>query len=281
MSLKSTVQKKLSNYTNIAIWGAGGLADNALKRWVSKDKISYIIDPNTNKQGSTLHGIDIVSPDHINANPPDCIIICSSAYLEIMAKLKNSTYNNAYFYIYEMFIPEGKELGHLQKLKIDIVASRNVNWLQFLLKKPQILVNISYRVTRFLQEKWYLFPLYWISYFFHYNFCTLTGIQLPLELEAGAGLIFAHPGTIVFTGRAKIGNFVTIYHCCTIGTTLTGNSPEVGNFVTIYTGSHVLGGCNIGDYTTIGAMSLLLDLKTEGHCVIAGIPASIKKTYNL
>ena len=69
----------------------------------------------------------------------------------------------------------------------------------------------------------------------------LLSIQLPLGVKAGPGLIIAHPGTIVFTKKAKLGSFVTIYHSCTLGTTLTGSSPIVKDFVTIYTGSQILG----------------------------------------
>ena len=39
------------------------------------------------------------------------------------------------------------------------------------------------------------------------------------EFDAGPGLVFAHPGTIVLTGRASVGAFFTIYHCCAVGTT--------------------------------------------------------------
>ncbi len=122
-------------------------------------------------------------------------------------------------------------------------------------------------------------PLYWVLYPMHYFFCMLTSIQLPLNVQAGPGLIFAHPGTIVFTGRAKLGSFVTIYHCCTIGTTSNGGYPIIDDFVTIYTGSHVLGNTKIGKHSKVGALSLLLDFKGEDYSTIAGIPAVTKRKY--
>tara|TARA_A100001011_G_scaffold135094_1_gene142424 strand:- start:6588 stop:6914 length:327 start_codon:yes stop_codon:yes gene_type:complete len=105
----------------------------------------------------------------------------------------------------------------------------------------------------------------------------ILSIQLPLNVKAGPGLIFAHPGTIVFTRNAKLGSFVTIYHCCTIGTTLNGGNPVIKDFVTIYTGSQILGSTVLDSHSRVGAMSLLLDFKGKKNSTIAGIPA---KTIN-
>ena len=60
---------------------------------------------------------------------------------------------------------------------------------------------------------------------------------------------------------------------------MSGAAPEIGNFVTIYAGSHVLGGSRLGDHSKVGAMSLMLDLETDGYCTVAGIPATVKKIY--
>ena len=82
-----------------------------------------------------------------------------------------------------------------------------------------------------------------------------------------------------FTGKAVLGSFVTIYHCCTVGTNLKGGSPKIGNFVTIFSGSHILGQTEIQDFSIIGALSLLLDFKGKSYTTIAGIPAKTKKQY--
>ena len=116
-------------------------------------------------------------------------------------------------------------------------------------------------------------------FFIHHIFCLLTSIQIPLNVEAGPGLVFAHPGTIVLTGKAKLGAFVTIYHCCTIGTNLKGGSPIIENFVTIYSGSHIIGKTKIQEHSKVGALSLLLDFQGEKYSTIAGIPAITKKRF--
>ena len=164
-------------------------------------------------------------------------------------------------------------LNELSNLYIDLVATKNCNLIKLLLIKPQVLVNISYRLARYFKKYKLLIIFYWFIAFLHYLVCMILSIQLPLSVQIGPGLIFAHPGTIVFTRNAKLGSFVTIYHCCTIGTTLRGNSPEIRDFVTIYTGSQILGSTILDSHSRVGAMSLLLDFKGEKSSTIAGIPA--------
>jgi serine acetyltransferase len=279
MNLRRQMANRLRGFERIVVWGAGGLSKNALDHWLPKAKVDRIVDPATTKQGTELCGITVLAPEALSQNPPECIVICSTAYLEILEQIDAMDLSCARFYIYELFLPEEGGMSQLEMLKIDILATQNDPLPLLVMKKPQVLVNISYRLARHLQGKPILWPLYAITFVLHYIVCWLTSIQLPLETEIGAGFIIAHPGTIVFTGRAKLGAFVTIYHCCTVGTTLSGGTPEIGNFVTIYAGSHVLGGSRIGDHSKVGAMSLLIDLEAESYSTIAGIPATVRKTY--
>ena len=78
-----------------------------------------------------------------------------------------------------------------------------------------------------------------IFFVLHYLVCLLTSIQMPINMKAGPGLIIAHPDSIVFSEKATLGSFVTIYQCCTIGKTFSGANPIIGDFVTIFTGSNV------------------------------------------
>ena len=101
----------------------------------------------------------------------------------------------------------------------------------------------------------------------------MLSIQLPLKTIIGPGLIFAHFGTIVFTERAKIGAFFTIYHGCTVGTNDSGEGPIIGDFVAQYAGSHILGRCNIGSMSRIGANAVVLDLECPVKTSLVGVPA--------
>ena len=43
MGIKNKVKKSLRGYKNIVIWGAGGLAKTAIKKWLSKLKVNRAI----------------------------------------------------------------------------------------------------------------------------------------------------------------------------------------------------------------------------------------------
>ena len=144
----------------------------------------------------------IQAPEILKAEQPDCIVICSSAYREISAQIADLGVSCEYFYIYELFTSSEDRLSQLEMLQIDILATKNDPFPILLLKKPQILVNISYRLARFFKDKPIFFPLYVLFFVFHYFVCWVTSVQLPLETEIGPGFIIAHPGTIVVTGRA-------------------------------------------------------------------------------
>ena len=278
LGIKKKISTSLKNYNKVVIWGAGGLANTAIKNWLPAEKIDYIIDKNT-KKSDFLKSYNIYSVDKLLQEPPELIIVCSSAYIEIFKNIKDLGIKCDYKYIYELFIENHKFKNELSNLYIDILATKNCNFIKLLITKPQILVNISFRLAKFFKNYKILYPIYLLLYVLHYIFCMLTSIQLPLNVEAGPGLIFAHPGTIVFTGKAKLGSFVTVYHCCTIGTTLNGGSPIIDSFVTIYTGSHLLGATHVAKHSKIGALSLLLDFKGEEYSTIAGIPASTKRRF--
>ena len=277
MSLKRKIDNRLKEYKNIVIWGTGGLAHTAINKWLPIEKIDYIVS--NDEKNKQFNSYDLYKKDKLLERTPDLIIVCSSAYIEIFESIKSLGIMCDYKYVYELFLSENNNLSELDKLYIDIIATKNCNFFKLILTKPQILVNISFRIAKFLKNYKLFYPLYLIMFFIHHIFCLLTSIQLPLDVDAGPGLIFAHPGTIVFTGRAKLGNFVTIYHCCTIGTTLSGGNPIIDSFVTIYTGSHILGKTKIGKHSKVGALSLLLDFQGEEYSTIAGIPASTKKRF--
>lgn len=276
--IKNKIKNNLKEYSNIIVWGTGGLADLAIENWLPKKKIKYIIDP-YNQECSYKKKYDIYRPDKIHNNENDLIVICSSAYLEIIEYINKNNISCNYIYIYELFLKGCDKNNEISNLFIDILAVKNCNFFKLVFIRPQILINITFRLSKHFKKYKIFIPFYWLFSFLHYLFCAIISIQLPLKVKAGPGLIFAHPGTIVFTPRAKLGSFVTIYHCCTIGTTLSGKDPSIGDFVTIYTGSHILGGTKLGNHSRVGAISLLLDFQGDNYSTIAGIPAETKKKY--
>ena len=96
--IKNKIKKNLKEYSNIIIWGTGGLADLAIENWLPAKKIKYIIDP-YNQEGRYKDKYDIYMPDKIQNNQDDLIIICSSAYIEISEYINKNKISCNYIYI--------------------------------------------------------------------------------------------------------------------------------------------------------------------------------------
>lgn len=273
MSVVTQVRARLAAYPRLAIWGVGGLGRNAYRYWLPVERIVLAIDANA-KPGQMLGPLAVCRPEFGNLDGVDAVIICTSAYLGARSALRNLGFVGPTFYIYELFLPEnGDRLNELRALAVDIAVTKNDIWPIFLLKKPQILVNITFRIGNWARVGGWKLPLYWQFYVLHHFVCLLLSIQLPLGTPIGPGLLFAHFGTIVFTKRAKIGSFFTIYHGCTVGTNDSGEGPIIGDFVYQYAGSHILGRCRIGDYSRVGANAVALNVECAPASTVVGMPA--------
>lgn len=276
MSIRHRIKNHLANYRSVVIWGAGGLGRTALRYWLPLEKVAMVVDSNPAAAGRSLGGFFVRAPDGIDFTSIDSVVICTSAYLKVIPDLLARGFKGPVFYVYDLFLPCGEEpLTELQALAIDLAAAKNDNWLLFLLMKPQILVNFTFRVGNWSSLGGWRLPLYWLMFVLHQLTCLLTSIQLPLGTSIGPGLVFAHYGTIVFTRRARIGAFFTIYHGCTVGTNDSGEGPVIGSFVSQYAGSHVLGRCQIGDRSRIGANAVVLDYSCNAESTLVGIPARV------
>lgn len=277
MKIQNNIRTRLSNYSRLAVWGAGGLGKTAIRDWLPKDLVTLVVDSNPGLAGVRLANCNVEDASNADFSSVDAIVICTSAYLEVRKELTRRGYTNPTFYIYELFLPQNgvDDFSDLDALAIDIAVSKNDIWPRFLLLKPQIIVNITFRIGNWSSRNSWRRPIYWLFFFLHHIACLATSIQLPLGTPIGPGLLFAHYGTIVFTRRAKIGAFFTIYHGCTVGTNDSGDGPFIGDFVYQYAGSHVLGKCHIGDRARIGANAVVLDFNSPPAVTLVGVPARI------
>ena len=67
-------------------------------------------------------------------SPPDLILVCSSAYIEIFSQIKKLKLNIDFKYVYELFLIDHDFSDELANLKIDILATKNVNFLNYFSK---------------------------------------------------------------------------------------------------------------------------------------------------
>ena len=277
MSLRRTIERRLSGYKTVAVWGAGGLARTAVRYWLPVEKMLAVVDSHEAAQGRSVGPFVSRSPDNFDFSAVDAVIVCASAFLEVENAVRARGFAGPVHFVYELFLDgDGEQpIGDLDALCIDIAATKNDNWFRFILMKPQILVNMTFRFGNWCARRPLLAPIYWLMFFVHQCACLLTSIQLPLGTPIGPGLVFAHYGAIVFTQRARIGAFFTIYHGCTVGTNDSGQGPVIGDFVYQYAGSHVLGECLIGNRSRIGANAVVLDQQCEAGSTLVGIPARV------
>lgn len=88
----------------------------------------------------------------------------------------------------------------------------------------------------------------------------------------GYGVKIPHYGTIVVNGEASVGNFAVLHTC-----TCIAGKKVIGDYLYLSTGSQITGEIELGNGVTIAAHSLV-NKSSEGHVLLAGAPAEVKKT---
>jgi serine O-acetyltransferase len=278
--VRKNCQSHIAIFKKVALWGTGGLGSQVISNWLSPNSFVTVVDSNLDKMNSQFFGKEIASPDSIIDNNVDCVVVATSAFKEVSDTLKNLNFNGSVINAYSLLVPNEKTyFSELDKLHIDILVQKTGNWFSFFLNRPQIWSNITYRLCRHSSNKTFLKVFLPFLKIWHSLTTMLLSISLPIDVEAGPGLSFAHYGTIVIRAGVKIGAFCTIYHNCTLGSDENGGKPLLEDFVTVYTGSTLIGDCRIGSYTRVGAHSLLLALSTPGNCTVAGTPGRIIKYH--
>ena len=106
-----------------------------------------------------------------------------------------------------------------------------------------------------------------------------TGIEIHPGATIGRNFFIDHGMGVVIGETAEIGDNVTLYH----GVTLGGVSwrkekrhPTVGDHVVIGAGAKVLGPIVVGEYSRIGANSVVVK-DIEPHSVVVGVPGRVRR----
>lgn len=103
----------------------------------------------------------------------------------------------------------------------------------------------------------------------------LLGFEMHSE-SFGPGLSISHPGSIIISSLARIGDNCRIHPGVIIGTKAGGIEPartRLGNNVYIGPGVKIIGDIEIADNIAIGANSVVTHSFTEPGITIAGAPA--------
>lgn len=103
------------------------------------------------------------------------------------------------------------------------------------------------------------------------------GIEIHPAAKIGKGIFIDHGVGVIIGETTEIGDNVTIYQGVTLGGTgkETGKRhPTIGHDVMVCAGAKVLGPVTIGEYSKIGAGSVVLK-DVPPHCTVVGVPGRI------
>lgn len=112
----------------------------------------------------------------------------------------------------------------------------------------------------------------------------LTGIDIHPGAQIGRRFFIDHGMGVVIGETTEIGDDVLVYQGVTLGGTSSKaekRHPTLGNGVVVGAGAKVLGNILLGDYSKIGAGSVVVDNVPE-HSTVVGIPGRIvvQKVYD-
>jgi serine O-acetyltransferase len=102
----------------------------------------------------------------------------------------------------------------------------------------------------------------------------ISGCEFIPGCSVGSGAFLPHPSGIVIGRNVIIGRECTIMQNVTVGqnsfsSSLASNkSPQIGDRVQIGAGSIILGDISIGDGSTIGALSLVIESCPPGSLIL-------------
>ena len=150
-------------------------------------------------------------------------------------------------------------------------AARSV--LEIVLCYPGFHAVVLHRLAHGLYRRRWFTPARMVSQFSR----TVTGIEIHPGATIGRRLFIDHGMGVVIGETAEIGDDVLLYQGVTLGGTgkVSGKRhPTLGNGVVVGTGAKILGNIRIGDFSKVGAGSVVVRPVPDRSTVV-GIPGRV------
>lgn len=203
-----------------------------------------------------------------------------NAYVEIREKGAGPSYQIAKFrFSQRQALQPGKSIWHdffedgRLILKYEDRQLNLKSWLWLLAGSDAFMILFMFRIRK-LSRKYHI-PL--VNRLLRFMQTCFYSIELGIDIELGHGVYFIHSLGTVVGGQTKVGKGVVFMGNNTLGAAhKNGPSPTIGKFCTIGAGSRVLGDIVMGDRSTLGANSVLLQSIPESS-VAVGAPARVLK----
>lgn len=149
--------------------------------------------------------------------------------------------------------------------------------LQDLLFYPGLWAILFYRISHVIYVQ---YNLKFLAKFIMYLTRMFTGIEIHPAAQIDHSFFIDHGSGVVIGETAIVGHHCMLYHGVTLGGTgkeFGKRHPTLGNNVTIGAGAKVLGNITIGDYSKVGAGSVVVK-DVPDNCTVVGVPGRwIKK----
>lgn len=116
-----------------------------------------------------------------------------------------------------------------------------------------------------------------MALFFQNRVSDLFAVDIHPAAKIGRGIMMDHATGIVIGETAVVEDDVSMLHGVTLGGTgkqKGDRHPKIRRGVLLSVGAKVLGNIEVGEYSRVGAGSLVLK-PVAPHCTVAGVPARV------
>lgn len=116
-----------------------------------------------------------------------------------------------------------------------------------------------------------------LAYFIQSRVSELFAVDIHPAAKFGRGIMVDHATGIVIGETAEVGDDVSMLHGVNLGGTgkeIGDRHPKVRRGVLLSVGAKVLGNIEVGEYSRVGAGSVVLH-PVPANCTVAGVPAKV------
>jgi serine O-acetyltransferase len=117
----------------------------------------------------------------------------------------------------------------------------------------------------------------WLALFVQSRVSELFAVDIHPAARIGRGILMDHATGITIGETAVVEDDVSMLHGVTLGGTgkeKGDRHPKIRRGVLLSVGAKVLGNIEVGEYSRVGAGSVVLK-PVPAHCTVAGVPAKV------
>jgi serine O-acetyltransferase len=176
--------------------------------------------------------------------------------------------------IFEEVVQADPEIGDATRADLSAILTRDPachSYAQAFLFFKGFQALQSYRIAHWLWGR----NRKTLAYLIQSRVSELFAVDIHPAARIGRGIFFDHATGIVIGETAVVEDDVSMLHGVTLGGTgkeMGDRHPKIRRGVLLSAGAKVLGNIEVGEYSRVGAGSVVLK-PVPPHCTVAGVPA--------